>query len=747
MSELSTFATLLRELRVASGASLELLAERAGVSQRTISDIERGVSATPQRRTVEAIADGLSLSGAQRVSFVQMARERRRLSDTGERSPAVAPHRVYDFTGRSGEIAEIRAHLEGKDAAGSLIVISGAPGFGKTTIALEALNHVRETWPTALFVDLDGFSAAPLTPVQVLRALLRQVPELAIKVPSTLDAATELWQKISAELPIVALLDNAADESQVAPVLNADGAVVVTSRRTLSALTGAHRILLEPLAESEGSLLLARLIPEAQRDDADLLELSRLCDNIPLALRIVGARIASRPTWTTASFLARMRSAENRLRMLVAGDRALEAAISLSYDDLDPGTATLFRGLSVIGGGTFDARIAAAALGVDVSEVMVRLSDLTELGLLEARGETRYRLHDLLRIYGDVRLRDELSADEMCARRDGLRHWLLTSLSAAGSLFEPTRAQLPTADGAAVFADQTAATAWIRVESGHWWPALREAAARGEHAIVVDVCESLHWFSDVWMHWAQWHELFALAVASARATGDEAMESTHLGYLAWSEITERVDYEAAMVSAERALSIAERLDDDLRRGWAHFYMGWAAFKLHDIATSTTAASDSIQEFRRAGDADAEAGSVLLLAAVGNSQGNHSESIRVVRDYLDLVGLDPVAANRLQTKINRFTAYQTITDSYLALAQATMAIESATAALRIAEGLDDKTRVGAILAKRVQAYILAGQLQAADSDIRTAFDLVVQGEDPYSIFQRQRLEALRAQLSP
>jgi tetratricopeptide (TPR) repeat protein len=274
---------------------------------------------------------------------------------------------------------------------------------------------------------------------------------------------------------------------------------------------------------------------------------------------------------------------------------------------------------------------------------------------------------------------------------------------------------------------------------------LREAAARGEHSLVVDVCESLHWFSDVWMHWAQWHELFALAAASAQATGDEAMESTHLGYLAWSEITERVDYEAALASAARALSIAERLDDDLRRGWALFYIGWAAYKLDDIATSTSAASESIQAFRRAGDADAEAGSVLLLAAVGNSQGNHSESIRVVRDYLDLVGLDPVAANRLQGKINRFTAYQTITDSYLALSQATMAIESATAALRIAEGLDDKTRIGAILAKRVQAYILAGQLQAADSDITTAFDLVVQGEDPYSIFQRRRLEALRAQL--
>jgi transcriptional regulator with XRE-family HTH domain len=343
----SPLAARLRTLRLAADLTLEGLAERSGISARTISDIERGVSVAPQRRTA-AIAQGLGLDVASTDAFLRSARARRRAPTDNHRASAIAPHRLPDFTGRDREIAAIRALLDAPaSAAGAptAVIICGPPGIGKTTSALEALSTAGEVRPKVYYVDLDGFNTVPLTPLQVLRALLRQVPGISEKLPTNLDDATLLWQKVTADSPPAVLLDNAANESQIRPVLALQkrGAVVITSRRSLSGLEGVRRVTLGPLGEEESVLLLRRLIPADQRRAGDLRELAQLSDHVPLALRIAGNRIASHPDWQTADFVARMRSAENRLRLLVAGDLAVEAAFALSYDDLEPENAALFR--------------------------------------------------------------------------------------------------------------------------------------------------------------------------------------------------------------------------------------------------------------------------------------------------------------------------------------------------------------------------------------------------------------------
>ena len=141
-----------------------------------------------------------------------------------------------------------------------------------------------------------------------------------------------------------------------------------------------------------------------------------------------------------------MRTSEDRLRLLVAGDLAVETAISLSYDELDPRTAALFRWISLIDGRTFGAHLAAAAArSADLAEVESRLDDLTDLGMLEARGGDRYRLHDLMRLFGRSKLRMTVGPDEIARRRDHVRSWLLGSLERAGAWYEPMRE--PTALG------------------------------------------------------------------------------------------------------------------------------------------------------------------------------------------------------------------------------------------------------------------------------------------------------------
>jgi transcriptional regulator with XRE-family HTH domain len=747
-----TLAATLRTLRLAADLTLEGLAERSGISARTISDLERGVSAAPQRRTAAAIARGLGLDAAATDGFLRAARARRRAPSDAPRVAAIAPNRLADFTGRDREIDDIGSLLVApSDAAVSplVIVLCGPPGIGKTTSAFEALSRARTVWPRLLYVDLDGFSSMPLTPLQVLRALLRQLPGLTETLPTSLAAAARLWQSVTAEDPPAVLLDNAATESQIRPVLSLDArsVVLITSRRSLAGLEGVRRMTLGPLGADDSVLLLSRLIPADQREGGDLLELAALAGHVPLALRIAGNRIASHPGWTTADFVVRMRSAENRLRLLVAGDLAVEAAFALSYDDLDAQNAALFRSIAVIDGATFDARIAAAVMAADVLDTEARLDELTDLGLVEARGGNRYRLHDLIRLYALTALRAEDGTIGVAVRRDRLRTWLLSRLERAGAWFEPDRVADDDTRAGASFPDADTAQAWIRLEVVHWWPALRAAATVGDHAVVVDVADALHWFSDLWIEWGHWHEFFSLAVVSARALADPRLEAIHLGYVAWAEIVERGDARAAVVTAGRAVAAADAADDDTQRGWSQYYLAWAHMVLREFDESAAAGRVSVAAFNRAGNPDGAAQAMVMIGKVHADRGDHDLSIRDFEAVLGQVALTTGREDDLVLKIIATSAHRFITTSLLALDRPVEAVASATTALTLAQEIDSAAFIASALRVRVIAQIAAGEVSAAERDIERALAGIASStKDAYINEQRTQLEALRRSLA-
>ena len=746
-------ANHLRSLRIGAGLTLEGLAERSGVSARTISDIERGVSTAPHRRTVEELARGLGLEDSARDGFLRTARARRRVADDTGRVSAIAPHRVHDFTGREREISEIMFTLGSASEAtvvAPTVVISGSPGLGKTTSALEALGRARSSWPSLLFVDLDGLSPDPLTPLDVLRDLLRQLPSLGSKLPTTLDEAVRLWRAATVDDPPAVLLDNAANESQIRPVLTMDprGVLVVTSRRSLAGLEGARRVLLGPLDTEDCVRLLERLVPAGQREPDDLLQLAALCDRVPLALRIAGNRIASRPSWSTADFVTRMRAADNRLRLLVAGDLAVETAFALSYDDLDPRTALLFCSLSVIEGGSFDARLAAATLGDDEQETESRLDELTDLGLLEARGGNRYRLHDLLGLYAAARFAEEHGQGSVVAHRERLRHWLLGSLERAGAWFEPDRTPGETPGAGMSFPDSATAMAWIRGEEPHWWPAIRGARALGEHALVVDVADSLHWFSELWIDWGGWTAFFTLAVESSRALRDSRLEAMHLGYLVWSVILESGDLERALVIARAALVAAEIAGDAEQKGWSHFYMAWALQDLNRDEESVVSATAALFEFESADLEEGEMQAMIVLSRAHAKLGDHARAVDDYRAIIDRAnGLD-AQERGLATAIAILTASQYLTMNLLALARVDEALQAANGAVDTARQLDSPTRLASSLRERALVYIAAGEDALAAADVAAALaGLDGQSKESYLVDLRSTLEAIRANLRP
>jgi transcriptional regulator with XRE-family HTH domain len=574
----------LRAIRLDRGLTLEQLAEISGVSVRGISDIERGVRDRPRRSTLDALTDALQIDPGTRR---ELAREQARRSRAESPAESVQPHRVRDFVGREAEFQAIAEHLAGAthDGTPRTVIVAGPPGVGKTALAIEATQRLREPGSLPLFLDLLGPNPTlSRPPLSVLQALLREVLSPQDRdPPSTMDECIAWWQEMCARQSRIIVLDNAAEEAQIRSVLaGGDVRVVITSRRSLAGLEDVERIHLDPLASPDSISLLHEIIPPSQRTDQDVVELAKLCSDLPLALRIAGNRIASQPSHSAAEFIRRLRSEDRRLRALVAGDLSAEAAFRLSYDDLDPFTAHLFRNLCLIYGLMFDVPLVTVLMDADPFDVEESLDELVELGLLEFIGQRRYRLHDLLRLFSSHELRRE---DERYGARAQarLRDWLLSTATAAGELFGPTtkdtRPDLPE-----WLSDQTSADQWLRWNREQWWPAFQHAARLGHDRELLEVAEALHWYAPTWMAWNSWQALFSLSLAAARRIDDKTLEAAQLGHLAWADLAEQNNARTALDHAQEALTAAQDdhstvLPTDI--GSAHLVAARAAHALGD----------------------------------------------------------------------------------------------------------------------------------------------------------------------
>jgi predicted ATPase len=181
--------------------------------------------------------------------------------------------------------------------------IEGMGGVGKSALAIHAAHQLADAFPDRqLYLNLHGATPglAPLEPIAALERLLQSLGVPAGQVPAEVDAAAARWRSIASDRRLLIVLDNAATAAQVLPLLpgSATSAVLITSRRVLTALSGATHLPLDTLTSQEAVELVARLAgPQrvaAEQEAAN--EIARLCGYLPLALRLAGARLVS---WMT----------------------------------------------------------------------------------------------------------------------------------------------------------------------------------------------------------------------------------------------------------------------------------------------------------------------------------------------------------------------------------------------------------------------------------------------------------------
>ncbi|MEU5552538.1 helix-turn-helix domain-containing protein [Micromonospora sp. NPDC047793] len=627
MGEDTSLGRLLRHHRAAAGLTIEELADRSGVSTRALSNLERDLVRRPQRRTLTAVLDVLAPPSADRALIEQTA-------DAGRLSPGPCPMPAppADFTGRAEALGRLGDLAESAQPSAVVAVLTGQPGVGKTALALRAAHDLADRYPDGrFFVDLRGTHQHPATAGEVLQRLLLALGLSESRIPTDVDDRARIYRGLLRHRRALLVLDNAASEEQVRPLLPGDGPalVLLTCRRWLSGLEAVHWLPQEPLSPAESTVLLRTIGRVEGVAPERITALAGHCGHLPLAMRIAGQRLRDDPTLTVSDLNARLAQARDRVAVIEGDDSGLSAALALSYRWLPvTGRATLRR-LALIPGPDFTADAAAAVCGVELAEAEDRLDGLVESGLLGLRPPDRYGLHDLVRDFAATCLeRDEPSA--VPALRESLVTWLLEATVRAGRHFEPGG---PAADDDS---DADRARDWLDAERANWLPALRIAAESGQDDLVVAVSDALHWFSDQRIYLDIWPEVFRLAAEAATRTGDLARQATHLNYLSWAQTLCLNDASAGLATAQAALRSARRAGDRAQQGWALLYAASAQLRLRDFDAAQRLLRRGGGVLRAAGDHEGTAQAMSMLGIALRALGRTPDALRVHRRTLRLL---------------------------------------------------------------------------------------------------------------
>jgi tetratricopeptide (TPR) repeat protein/DNA-binding XRE family transcriptional regulator len=672
-----TFAALLRRLRAAARLTQEDLAEAAGLSPRSVSDLERGIATNPRRDTIRVLADALTLTGQVRADFEALGRGRpvgegwpegagagsEVGAGTGTVEPAAGaptiralPRDIGSFTGRQQELQElVTVAADAADAGGaggvvSIHAIGGMAGVGKTAFAVHAAHRLADRFPGGqIFLPLHGHTPGqqPVDPADALGSLLLTAGVPAGQIPAGLEERMGLWRDRLAERQLLLVLDDAASTEQVRPLLPGAGGslVLITSRRHLYALEDATAISLDTLPPSEGAALFVRLAGRPGLDPADpaVREISRLCGFLPLAIGMVARQLHHHPAWSLPGRAADLAAAVDRLELITMENVSVTAAFDLSYDDLTPGEQRLFRLLGLHPGADIDCYAAAALDGTDLAAARRGLEALYDHYLLTEPTLGRYRMHDLIRAHSATLVsRLDLDRD-----RDQATERLLDYYSRAAALAESRLArQASVAPAVAAGAEPTAtpdvpslpgreqALAWARVERANLVACLEHAAARGQRARVVALTAGLAGLLRQDGPWAEALARHATAVLAAHDLGDQSGEANALSNLG---VARRLtgDFPGAIRDLAQALEIYRDLGDRAGQANALTGLGTARELAGDFPGAAAGLAEALDIYRDLGDRLGQANALTYLGDVRRLTGDFPGAARVLAEALSI----------------------------------------------------------------------------------------------------------------
>ncbi|MBA3274832.1 MAG: XRE family transcriptional regulator, partial [Chloroflexia bacterium] len=433
------FGDQLRRYRVAAGMTQETLAERAGLSVRGISDLERGVKQRPHPETVRLLAAALDLSADSLASFRESAAPRSRVA------PAAIPEPLTSLMGREDEVRAVASHVRSGPGV-RLVTLTGPGGVGKTRLAIHVANDVHGEFSDGVaFVSLAGLTDPRLVLGAMATALgIRELPD---------RAPLELLSRQLQERRLLVVMDNfehllAAATDLAALLVACPGlSVLVTSRAPLH-VTGEQEYPVRPLALPDparpfasGDIMLSPAVtlfvrqaravqPEFAVIEANAAAVAAICarvDGLPLALELAAVRMKTLAPGELEALLG------NRLGILTGGPqdhptrhRTVRATIGWSHDLMPAAEQVAFRQLAVFVGGTTLESAAAVVADGDTLTALDHLTALMDQSLVQrfegTDGHARFVMLETIREYALEQL--ALSGDDMSVRDLHAAHFL-----------------------------------------------------------------------------------------------------------------------------------------------------------------------------------------------------------------------------------------------------------------------------------------------------------------------------------
>ncbi len=634
---MASFGQLLKQLRIDAGLTQEELAESAGISPRSVSDLERGVNLTARKDTARLLAKALHLEGAERAAFEAAARGR--LAGVASASRTL-PRDINSFTGREVEISQIGAGHRTNGA--SIYAIGGMAGVGKTAFAVHVAHRLADQFPDGqVFLPLHAHSPGqlPVDTADALESLLRTIGVPAQQIPAALEERTWMWRDQLADRRLLLVLDDAVDSEQVRPLLpDAPGTLVlITSQRHLTALDDANAISLDALSPSDAADLLVKLAarPGLDASDAAIDEIGELCGYLPLALGMIARRLHHHPAWTAADMAADLAEARDRLALMHTEDLSVVAAFERSYQDLAEEQRLMFRLLGVHPGTDVDAFAAAALWQVSLDESRQALEYLYDRYLIMEPARHRFRLHDLIREFARD-LATDMQPVERIAASDRILDYYLHTARVANTKLGRRVPDVTVAAPAHVpeIPHRDEAIAWLDAERLNLHATAEFAASSGRPGHATAIPAAMHEFLRSQGHWQQAMTLDQLAIEAARHASGQIAEARALTDLAdMLYLTD--DYEAAAANLSQALGIYRRLGNRLGEANVLTELGAVQQSAGSSAAALESLSEALELYRALGDRLGEANALTGLGVAQQATGSSSTATHTLSEALEL----------------------------------------------------------------------------------------------------------------
>jgi tetratricopeptide (TPR) repeat protein len=716
--------------------------------------------------------------------------------------PRQLPKDIGDFTGQREVLAELDRLVDPANRRTNVVVVSGMPGVGKTTLAVHWAHRVMDRFPDGqLYLNANGYGPTPgVQPEDALGRFLHSLGAPPDRIPpgvrdpreveASIEERRDRLNRTLAGRRVLILVDNVRDAHQVRPLLttSATCVTVITSRTRLTELSireGVPNLTVSPLREDESLALLGRMVgsSRAAGEPAALRRLARLSDGLPLALRIIGVHVAQ---WPLAGIADLVDELGGRLLDGDAddGEASLRTAFAWSYAALPADAARVFRLLGFHPGLTVSPAAAAALAGVGLRPAERMLNVLAKAHLLNHDTARRYRFHDVTRRYAaDRAYAEEPAAELRRAARRALDWYLLSAAAATASLasHRPPVPELPLDVDVEPqsFTTDTEALKWYEEERENIVAMTRWAVVHQFYRHAWQLPGVVH---EVFDRYGQQDDVVELLELAQTAAGADGHQQGQVGILINLGATYFAlhHYDRAAEHFRAALDLAREIGFGEAELTCVHNLATVLVKTGDVAAAVRSFRWVLDVRRAAGESEGEAhalqrlgqahrllgeharaeehyrGALAIWERIGSLRGQGATHAELAALFLGTGQLDAALAHcRRAVDINRRTRDEvalcdvltTMADVHRERCEPAEAVAVGRRAVALCERIEDPLRHGRALIVLAGALAVSGQKALARELCDQARALVDDVADPDARLVRERLAALAGTLAP